>query len=124
MQKYGELLLFNGIRVNLIEMKTIFTLLKWIFGLAALPMILQGFLFPVMRGSGDSEGVFILLISIPFVLLAIFFHTRAKKRQWEDDFFYLLFKFSASKGGEIKTSLKKEIEKSKEKLKDNIDKET
>ena len=85
-------------------------------------MILQGFLFPVMRGSGNSEGVFILLISIPFVLLAIFFHSSAKKRQWEDDFFYLLFKFSASKGGEIKTSLKKEVEKSKEKMKDSIDK--
>jgi hypothetical protein len=104
-------------------MKTILTLLKWIFGLASLPMLLQGFLFPAMRGSGDSEGVFLLLLSIPFILLAIFFHTRAKKRQWEDDFFYLLFKFSASKGGQIKNSLKKEVEKSKEALKDNLDKE-
>ena len=103
-------------------MKTIFTLLKWICGLAALPMILQGFLFPIMRGSGDSEGVFILFLSIPFVVLAMLFHYWAKKRQWEDDFFYLLFKFSASKGGEIKTSLKKEVEKSKEKMKDSIDK--
>lgn len=104
-------------------MKTIFTLLKWICGLAALPMILQGFLFPIMRGSGDSEGVFILFLSIPFVVLAVLFHYWAKKRQWEDDFFYLLFKFSASKGEKFKNTLKNEVEKTKETLKDNLDKE-
>tara|TARA_Y100001936_G_scaffold235761_1_gene264307 strand:+ start:377 stop:859 length:483 start_codon:yes stop_codon:yes gene_type:complete len=116
-------LLLEAIRFNFIGMKTIFTILKWGFGLAALPMILQGFLFPIIRGSGNSESVFILLLSIPLVLLAIFFHTRAKKRQWEDDFFYLLFKFSASKGGQVKNSLKQEVEKTKEALKDNLDKE-
>jgi hypothetical protein len=111
------------IEFSFIVMKTVFTILKWVFGLAALPMILVGFLFPMMGGSGDSENVFFLLLAIPFVLLAMFFHSRAKKRQWEDDFFYLLFKFSASKGGKLKKSLEKELEKSKQTLKDNIDKD-
>lgn len=67
------------IEFSFIVMKTVFTILKWVFGLAALPMILVGFLFPMMRGSGDSENVFYLLLAIPFVLLAMFFHSRAKK---------------------------------------------
>jgi len=104
-------------------MKTIYKLFFWIFALFGLTMILQGFLFPALRGSGDSESLFVLSLSIPFVLLAIFFHSRAKKIKWEDDFFYLLFRFSASKGEKLKNTLKKEVEKTKETLKDNLDKE-
>jgi hypothetical protein len=102
-------------------MKTIYTLLTWVFGLYAFVMIFGGVLIPAMSGSLESPGYgqFLLFISIPFALLALFFRNMGKKREWEDDFFYLLFKFSSSKGKELKTSLKAGINESKEKMKNN-----
>ena len=104
-------------------MKTTFTLLKWICLLATLPLVLQGFLLPVLRSppiwgqnTTNAEELFLLFLSIPFVVLAILFDRWANKRQWEDDFFYLLFNFYVSK-------LKNKVKKTKDTLKDNLDKE-
>jgi len=102
-------------------MKTIYTLLTWVFGLYALSMMFGGVLIPAMLGQLESPeyGTFLFFLTIPFALLALFFRNRGQKREWDDDFFYLLFKFSSSKGKELKTSLKKGIEESKEKMKRN-----
>ncbi len=102
-------------------MKTIYTLLTWVFGLYALAMMFGGVLIPAMSGRLESPeyGLFLFMLAIPFALLALFFRNRGQKREWDDDFFYLLFKFSSSKGKELKTSLKTGIEESKEKMKRN-----
>ena len=102
-------------------MKTLYTLLTWMFGLYAFSMMFAGVLLPSVSGRLESPeyGVFLFMLAIPFALLALFFRNKGQKREWNDDFFYLLFKFSSSKGKELKTSLKAGIEESKEKIKKN-----
>jgi hypothetical protein len=102
-------------------MKTFFTLLQWVFGIYAFTFIFSGIFVPAISGGLESPeyGFFLFFLSIPFALLALFFRNMGKKREWDDDFFYLLFKFSSSKGKELKTSLKTGIEESKEKMKKN-----
>jgi len=100
-------------------MKTTYTLLTWIFGIFAFTMLFVGVLIPVFLGGLGNQELFLFGLSMPFGLLAIFFRDMAKKRAWDDDFFYLLFKFSSSKGKELKKSLKTGIEDSKEKMKNN-----
>jgi len=43
------------------------------------------------------------------------------KFDWNDDFFYLLLKFSSSKGKQVKENLKNELDKAKDKMKEDID---
>tara|TARA_X000001036_G_C20009415_1_gene533771 strand:+ start:107 stop:415 length:309 start_codon:yes stop_codon:yes gene_type:complete len=101
-------------------MKTVFTLLTWCFGITAGTALFNG----VMLADLDRGfSFFLLFVFFPiFGLLSVFFHKKGKKIEWEDDFFYLLFKFSSSKGGDLKQSLKNELDKTKEKMKDSIDK--
>ena len=108
-------------------MKTIFNLLFWIFGLSSFSIFMGGVLIPALvpDGGGDYSTEQILLLNIPicltFLCLAIYFQTKKAKLEWENDFFYLLFKFSSLKGKQVKKNLQDEVDKAKNKIKENID---
>ena len=70
--------------------------------------------------SNDLKGLSSLYIffwgaPIGFIL---YFYSRF---DWNDDFFYLLLKFSSSKGKQVKENLKNELDKAKDKMKEDID---
>jgi hypothetical protein len=67
------------------------------------------------------------LLDISFLLMflwgapigfILYFYSRF---DWNDDFFYLLLKFSSSKGKQVKENLKNELDKAKDKMKEDID---
>jgi|TARA_B110000858_G_C17635070_1_gene395348 hypothetical protein len=108
-------------------MKTIFTSLFWISVLSSLSILMGGVLIPLWVGEGASDYLSeqVLFINIPvcltFVFLTIYFQVKREKLEWENDFFYLLFKFSSLKGKQVKKSLQDEVDKAKNKIKENID---
>ena len=65
-------------------MKTLYTLLTWMFGLYAFSMMFAGVLLPSVSGRLESPeyGFFLFMLAIPFALLALFFRNKGQKREW------------------------------------------
>ena len=85
-------------------MKTLYTLLTWMFGLYAFSMMFAGVLLPAVSGRLESPeyGFFLFMLAIPFALLALFFRNKGQKREWNDDFFICFLNFHLQKVKNLK----------------------
>lgn len=101
-------------------MKTIFLILTIFFGLYGAAFVIVYGIRPAILGTLESYSIFQVSLSIPFFLIAVFFRWRGSKRDWNDDFFYLLFKLFSKKGNQVKNSMKDQVNKTKNRIRDEI----
>lgn len=102
-------------------MKTMFLILTILFGFYGAAFIIVYGIRPAILGTWEPYSIFQVSLSIPFLLIAVFFRWRGSKRDWNDDFFYLLFKLSSKKGNQVKNSMKEQLNKTKDRIRDEID---
>lgn len=102
-------------------MKTVFLILTIFFGLYGAAFVIVYGIRPAILGTWESYSIFQVSLSIPFFLIAVFFRWRGSKRDWNDDFFYLLFKLFSKKGNQVKNSIKEQLNKTKNRIRDEID---
>jgi len=102
-------------------MKTMFLILTILFGFYGAAFIIAYGVRPAILGTWEPYSIFQVSLSIPFLLIAVFFRWRGSKRDWNDDFFYLLFKLSSKKGNQVKNSMKEQLNKTKDRIRDEID---
>lgn len=65
----------------------------------------------------DTSFLFMFLWGAPIGFILYFY----RRFDWNNDFFYLLLKFSSSKGRQVKENLKNELDKAKDKMREDID---
>ena len=100
-------------------MKTLYTLLCWLFGLSAFSITFSGILVPMyFKEMMPEEGVFrFFIILIPVLFFSFLFRKKANQLDWENDLFHLTLRLTSKKVKEFIVLLRKKSDESKDKIK-------